>query len=193
MFQFIEHLKEYFTHRLKTKQAKRLWRRVREHCAAIRVIFREMPSEWRGVFGNFPTRMKTIESELYKRVLSADQILRHVPKDNLLESIILQIKIGIHRGLGNHKLAYAYECSLENVNLQKQRRVELLAAAQKIENEVIDYTLQLQRWSDHMVSIGRVSMTCGSDHRAADVLEQMQQEMEDIQTAIRAAQNEMHV
>ncbi len=165
---------------------------MREHCAAIRVIHREMPSEWRGVFGSFTVRMKSIQSELYQRVLSADQILRRLPKDSLIESIILQIKIGIHRGLGNRQLAGAYESALDNLNLQKQRRNEMLAAALKIENEVIEFTLQLQRWGDQMMSINRVSLTGSSSGNTADILEQMQQEMEDIQTAIRAAQNEIY-
>ena len=165
---------------------------MREHCAAIRVIHREMPTEWRGVFGNFAFHLKSIQSELYKRVLSADQILRHLPKDNIVESVILQVKIGIHRGLGNRQLVAAYESALDNLNLQKHRRIEMLAAALKIENEVIEFTLQLQRWGDQMVTLNRVSLTNDSNNHTADILEQMQQEMEDIQTAIRAAQNEIN-
>lgn len=136
-------------------------------------------------------RMKAVEAELYNRVLAQDQILRHVPKDHPIEPVVLQIKIGFHRSMGNNQLAYVYQQSLQNLQLQMERRTQMLANAQRIENEVLDFTFQLQRWGDQVMSVSRAGLSGGSDNRVADVMEQMQQEMEGIHSAIRDAQAEV--
>ncbi len=187
----IDQLRAWKARRLKTKRCRRLWRRVREHCAAIRVVHHELSPEWRSIFNSFPMRMKAVEAELYNRVLAQDQILRHVPKDHPIEPVVLQIKIGFHRSMGNNQLAYVYQQSLQNLQLQMERRTQMLANAQRIENEVLDFTFQLQRWGDQVMSVSRAGLSGGSDNRVADVMEQMQQEMEGIHSAIRDAQAEV--
>lgn len=187
----IDRLRRCKARRLRTKQCRRLWRRVREHCAAVRLVHHELSAEWRSVFNHFPMRIKSIEAELYNRVLSEDQLLRNLPKDRPAEPIILQMKIAFNRSMGNNQLARVYQQSLENVQLQLERRAAMIAQAQRIENEVLDFTLQLQRWGDHLLSVGRASITGGSDNRVADLLQQMQLEMESIHTAIRDAQVEV--
>ncbi len=187
----IDRIRACKARRLKTKRCKRLWRRVREHCAAIRVVHHELSPEWRSMFQSFSKRIKAVEAELYNRVLAQDQILRHVPKDNPVEPIVLQAKIAFHRSMGNNQLAYVYQQSLQNLQLQMERRTQMLANAQRIENEVLDFTLQLQRWGDQVMSVSRAGLSGGSENRVADMLEQMQQEMESIHTAIRDAQAEV--
>ncbi|MHB1462272.1 MAG: hypothetical protein ACYC1M_13390 [Armatimonadota bacterium] len=187
----IDRLRAWKARRLRTKRCRRLWRRVREHCAAIRVVHHELSPEWRSIFNSFHMRMKAVEAELYNRVLAEDQILRHVPKDHPIEPVVLQIKIGFHRSMGNNQLAYVYQQSLQNLQLQMDRRTQMLANAQRIENEVLDFTFQLQRWGDQVMSVSRVGLSGGSDNRVADVMEQMQQEMEGIHSAIRDAQAEV--
>lgn len=187
----IDRLRRWKSRRLKTKRCRRLWRSVREHCAAIRVVHNELSPEWRSVFQHFPLRIKSVEAELYNRVLNEDQILRVVPKDRPTEPILLQCKIAFHRSMGNNQLAHVYQQTLENLQMQMERRTQMLANAQRIENEVMDFTFQLQRWGDQVLSVGRAGIIGGSDNRVAELLEQMQQEMAGIYDAIRAAQVEV--